>query len=99
MIFNKTGRSIKEEFKVNNQKLETVKSFCYLGYDFNTSGSLTNTINILADKALKAMRPIQNAIARFCLPAKLSIRLFNTYVTPIILYNVENWATLSQKTI
>ena len=99
MIFNKTGRSIKEEFKVNNQKLETVKSFCYLGYDFNASGSLTNTINILADKAIKAMRPIQNVIARFCLPAKLSIRLFNTYVTPIILYNVENWAILSHKTI
>ena len=34
-------------------------------------------------------------IARFNLPIKTSIKLFNTYISPIILYNAENWAILS----
>ena len=98
-IFNKTGRLIKESFKANYKELESVRNFCYLGYDINAAGSLTNTINTFADKAVKAMRPILNVIVRFNLPVKMSIKLFHAYVSPIILYNVENWATMSNKSL
>ena len=39
LIFNKTGKFIKEEFTVNYKKLDSVQNFCYLGYDTNASGS------------------------------------------------------------
>ena len=50
----------------------------------------------LHEKAKKAMRPILCATQRFNLPANIVIKLFHTYVSPIILYNVENWGTLTE---
>ena len=43
----------------------------------------------------KAMHPLMGAIAKFDLPGRLAIRLFHTYISPIILYGVENWSILS----
>ena len=54
-------------------------------------------MNILLDKTKKAARPVINAISKLDLPTSTAIKLFNTYVSPIILYNVENWAILSEK--
>ena len=56
-------------------------------------------MNTLHDKATKALRPLLCAIARFIIPVKTSIRLFHAYISPIILYNVENWATLTNKAL
>lgn len=95
LIFNKGGKFIKQSFSVNNKDLDSVQNFCYLGYDINASGTPNYSIKALCDKAMKAMRPVQNAIARFNIPVNLSIRLFNTYISPILLYNVENWAGMS----
>ena len=52
-------------------------------------------MNTLCDKAKKALHPLMSAIAKFDLPAKLAIQLFYTYISPIILYGVENWSILS----
>ena len=97
MIFNKTGKFIKHTFTIEGKILEPVHSFCYLGFDINASGTTHSTINSLFDKAKKAMRPILNAISRFNMPAKVSLKLFHTCIAPIMLYNVENWAVLSNK--
>ena len=35
------------------------------------------------------------AIAKFDLPGRLAIRLVHTYISPILLYGVENWSILS----
>ena len=37
------------------------------------------------------------AISRFNIPVKTSIHLFHTLISPIILYNAENWVTLTEK--
>ena len=84
LIFNKGGKFIKQSFTVNNKDLDSVQNFCYLGYDINASGSPKHSIKALRDKAMKAMRPVQNAIARFNIPVNLSIRLFSTYISPIL---------------
>ena len=97
IIFNKTGKLIKHVFTSNGKKLEPVQNFCYLGFDIKASGTVTSAIATLNDKAKKAMRPLQNAIARFSIPAKTAIKLFHAYISPIILYNAENWAILSEK--
>ena len=56
---------------------------------------MTHAMNVLNDKAKKALHPLMGAIAKFDLPGKLAIRLFHTYIAPILLYSVENWSILS----
>ena len=99
VVFNQTGRLEKYIFTVNGRPLETVDSFCYLGFNVKCSGIVKHAMNVLNDKAKKALRPLMNAIVRFKIPAKTSIRLFHTYISPILLYNVENWSILSDKKI
>ena len=99
MVLNQAGRIINNPFNLNNEILEQVQSFCYLGIDIKCSGTVKHPMNILCDKANKALRPLLCAIARFKIPAKTSIRLFHTFISPILLYNAENWAVLSDKGI
>ena len=95
IIFNSVGRFIKEYFNLNGKALEPVQSFCYLGFDIKCSGILSHAMNTLNDKGNKAMRPLLTAIRRFNIPLKTSIKLFHTYVSPILLYTTENWSTFS----
>ena len=97
MIFNQPGRFIRDSFILNGETLEPVQSFCYLGFDIKCSGTVKHAMNILNDKGNKALRPLLCAIGRFNIPIKTSIRLFHTYISPILLYNAENWSTLSDK--
>ena len=97
MIFNAAGKHIKTHFNINGNLLESVHTFCYLGFDLNASGTVKHAVNILYDKANKAMRPLMNSIARFNIPVKTSLKLFHAFISPIILYNVENWGILTDK--
>ena len=99
MVFNQTGKLEKYNFTINYESLEVVSSFCYLGFDVKSSGTVKHAMSILNDKAKKALRPLMTAIAQFKIPVKTSIRLFHTYISPILLYNVENWSTLTDKKI
>ena len=99
MIFNQPGRFIRDTFTLNGKTLEPVQSFCYLGFDVKCSGTVKHAMNILNDKGNKAIRPLMCAIARFNIPAKTAIRLFHTYISPILLYNSENWSTFSDKNL
>ena len=97
ITFNYTGRMIKDSFTLNKEALEHVQTFCYLGFDIKCSETIKHAMNILCDKANKALRPLLCAITRFNIPAKTSIRLFHTLISPIVLYNAENWTILRDK--
>ena len=97
ITFNHTGRMIKDSFTLNKDSLEHVQTFCYLGFDIKCSGTIKHAMNILCDKANKALRPLLCAITRFNIPTKTSIRLFHTLISPIVLYNAENWTILRDK--
>ena len=88
MNFNLAGRLIKHNYYIKGRPLESVNRFCYLGFEVCPSGTVKHAMNTLHDKAKKALRPLMGAIA---------IKLFRMYVSPIILYNVENWATLTDQ--
>ena len=68
-----------------------------MGFEVKPSGTTTHGSSILLDKSLKALRPLQRAIANFQLPLDLSIKLFHTLIEPIAMYNVENWSILTKK--
>ena len=97
MVFNQAGKFLKNTFAIQDETLEPVQSFCYLGFNVKCSGTVKHAMNILCDKANKALRPLLCAIARFNIPVKTSIQLFHTYISPILLYNAENWTTLSNR--
>ena len=85
--------NIRDTFTLDDEQLEPVQSFCYLGVDIKCSGSVKHALNVLDEKGNKALRPLLNVICRFKLPFKTSIKLFHTYISPILLYNTENMFT------
>ena len=97
IVFNPTGKLKKDCLTLNRTNLEPVQKFCYLGFEVKASGTVKHAIDTLHDKANKAMRPLLSAISRFNIPTKTAISLFHTLIAPIMLYNAENWMTLSDK--
>ena len=55
MIFNLSGRLERTQFNIGGSPIEAVNRFCYLGFDFCPSGTVSHGINTLSDKAKKAM--------------------------------------------
>ena len=99
MIFNKSGRKSKEKFFVEGKELEIVQTYTYLGIDISASGSFTQAIKELSSKAKKAMIPLYKTVIQFQMPFSKSLRLFQTFIEPILLYNAENWSILTNKQI
>ena len=99
MIFNKGGKLIKEHLNIGGTQLEVVPSYTYLGIDIPTNGSFTPGMAKMNNKAKKAMMPLYTTIMQFNLPFRKALKLFQTYVEPILLYNAENFTTLTEKQI
>ena len=100
MIFNKSGRKLKtNSFLFQDNKIEVSDSYCYLGINLSLSGSFNHTQKVLREKAQKAMFPLYSVISQFNMSPVRSLKLFDTYIKPIALYNSENWATLSEHKI
>ena len=99
MVFNRAGRKSKIQLTYDGQILSTVQSFTYLGVDISASGSFSSGIRSLITKAKKAMAPLFRTIVQFGLPFHQNLRLFLTLIEPILLYNAENWACMSDKEI
>ena len=95
MVFNLAGKFIRDTFTLGDKVLEPGQSFCYLGVDIKCSGTMKHAMNILNDKGSKALRPLLCAISRFNIPFNTSIRLFHTFISPILVYNTENWSALT----
>ena len=100
IVFNSAGRLLTGyNFFYGEKQLEQVKTYCYLGIEISCSGTLGLARSSLIEKAQKASFPLKALINQFQLPVKNSIYLFNTFVSPILLYNAENLASLSHKQI
>ena len=62
MIFNSNGKSFLNHFKLDNEYLETVKSYCYLGVTVSYTGNLSQTSKNLMEKGRKAWFKIKKTI-------------------------------------
>ena len=99
MIFNKSGKLLPDRFTIDGKSLEIVPSYTYLGIDIPTNGSFNPGMAQMNNKAKKAMMPLYTTIMQFNIPFHKALKLFQTYVEPILLYNAENFATMSEKQI
>ena len=88
ITFNKSGRKLTgSKFTFLNKPMEVVNKYCYLGIDLYPSGSFRTSVANLMNKARKAMSPLFSTIAQFQLPCSNGIKLFNSLIKPLCLYN------------
>jgi hypothetical protein len=81
------------KFHIDNNEIEIVKEYKYLGIFFARSGSFLNIRKYLQEKATKSM--YGNCLLQKCRKNKLSIQcqldMFDKTILPILLYGSEIW--------
>ena len=94
MIFP-NSKSNGEEFFFNNEPIETVTQYKYVGSLFSSENNIfKNHLDYTISKATRASFKIQNLCKQFGqVPPFLAVKLFNTLVTPILEYGSEIWAS------
>ena len=90
MIFNSNGKTHLNYFKINDVHIETVKTYCYLGITLKYNGNINVSTKLLMEKGRKAWFKIKKTIGldNAC---NFLEKLFDTLVSPIILYGSEVW--------
>ena len=91
VIFNKSGRFIKQNFLLNNKVLDCCNSYKYLGITFSSSGSFTESKTELYKKAVKAFFKLKADVLSLYPMPKTSLHIFDHTVKPILLYCSEIW--------
>ena len=91
LSFSKGNRKEKLDLVFNNQKIEFVKEFKYLGVTINRRGNFTPTLDDLSNKATNAIYSLNRKInIKFLSPSTI-LRLFDNLISPILLYGSEVW--------
>ena len=93
IVFN--SRNLKNKyFHINNKKVEIVDCYTYLGIVFTPSGKFKKSIDVLITKANKAWHKIW---CKFNIwngtPPNLLLKLFTSFVQPVLLYGAEVWGS------
>ena len=93
MVFRKGGILPRDlRFFYNNQEIEIVRSFSYLGIVFTPGGAFSNAQTTLAGQAQKAIYKLNSYLYKFAdLTPKHILDLFDKLVTPILSYCGEVW--------
>lgn len=89
-MFTSNGKSYQNCFKLQQNYIGTVKSYCYLGITFKYTGNLNSSGQLLMEKGRKAWFKIKKSIGLDNLCSLLE-KLFDTLISPIILYGCEIW--------
>ena len=94
MVFRKGGilpRNLK--FYFNNEEIEIVNKYSYLGIVFTTGGSFSEAQITLSGQAQKAIFKLKRNLTKFeNITVKHTLELFDKLVTPILNYASEIWA-------
>ncbi len=87
IIFNKTGRHIRKQFYVGNERLEFTRQYKYLGFVVTPSGELTTGLKDLKNRALRALAKLKNKMGvAFRRHPLITMKLFKSLIEPILLY-------------
>ena len=73
---------------INNQPIEDVKQFKYLGNIITSTGNFNQNDKYLKLKGQRASYQVMKTLGAYMKPSK-SIRLFEKVIEPILLYNCE----------
>ena len=92
IVFNSNGKTYKNTFIYNNSIIETVTQYNYLGITLKYNGNFNVAINALIEKARKAYFKIKKNVG-INNPCRLLEKLYDSLVSPILLYCSEIWGT------
>ena len=85
-------RKVSHAWCIYGEKIDIVKSFCYLGVTIDSSGNFTKAIERLYIKANRAYHAIKSNINMYNgANVNTLCKLFDTMVKPILLYGSEIW--------
>ena len=93
MIFNKGGKLLRTPFHYNNEKLENVRKFKYLGFLITPSGEIISGLNDLRDRALKGFYKLKSAMGDY-FRDNIRITIFDSLIKPILMYMNDFWGGL-----
>jgi exonuclease III len=99
MVFNKAGRVLNDQFsfKYNNNVLEMVSSYKYLGLLFTPAGKFNPAIKDLGNRGSRAVFLLKKKLPfSINYDPKISMKLFEAMIEPICLYNCEIWGMQKQ---
>ena len=100
MVFRKRGKlKDNENWVYNNQNLETVDNFNYLGTVFNYTGNFSLNQEHVTGKALRALNVLLVNCRHLNLKPKVLCQLFDSFVFPILSYASEIWGYSKSKEI
>ena len=92
MVFSKGTKTKNINLTINSKNIENTKVFKYLGITINSKNcSFTPTLSDLSSKANKAIYSLLSKMPLKLAPVKTMLKLFDTCITPILLYGSEVW--------
>ena len=91
MIFNKSGKCINQPFAVNNNKIECVKEYKYLGLLISCNGNFTAATNDLFNRGQKAFFKLKSSLKQGDCNISTVLKTFDHTVKPVLLYSSEVW--------
>ena len=78
-------------FHLNNETVELVDSYVYLGTKFSYNGKFKEAIKKQLLQAQRALFAIKSKRDRLNLPVDIMLDLFDKMIMPILLYGCEIW--------
>ena len=100
MVFRNRGLLLRgENWTYNNQEIEVVDEFNYLGTIFKYTGSFSSNTEYIIGKALKALNVLLVNCKKLPLKPKILCQLFDSFVGSILLYASEIWGFSKSKEI
>ena len=91
LIFNGNTNDYKKIFTLGNRTIENIKEYKYLGLTFTKLNKFNTTKKLLTQRATKAMYFILSKSKDNNLSIECKLKLFDSVVTPILLYGCEIW--------
>ena len=91
IIFNKGGRLIPENVQYSNSKIETCKSYKYLGILMQCSGKFSECFKNLHQRGMKAMFKLTKSFNGSSPSFNTCIHLFDHLIKPILTYGSDVW--------
>merc|ERR1712013_769956 len=80
-----------QDFWLNDEKVEVVESYVYLGTTFSSNGKFSEAIEKQINQAHRALFVIKSRKDKYNLPLDIVLDLFDKMILPVLLYGCEIW--------
>ena len=99
VIFSKRKYKPNVNFKLYNHDIDVQDSYAYLGITFNYNGNFCTAKKKLLDQANKSLYALHYKIRNLSIPVDMQLKLFDTLVSPILIYGCEIWGYENKQSI